>query len=114
VTTTLFTQSGRVKLQTETFAMLSNLKLDYSFGNRPEISSAPGLNRTTDTVRDAPTDMGAGSLVVGFKRGSLFEMMLNDDSDIVADVVVGDLEKSDNQSIDTLCDITKDENCPVD
>jgi hypothetical protein len=52
-------------------------------------------------------------LVVGFKRGSLLEMMQNDDSDIVADVVVGDLEKSDNQSTDTLCDITKDENCPV-
>jgi hypothetical protein len=112
-TTTLYSQSGRVKMETNSYAMIGNLKLDYSAANRPEISSAPGLNRTTDTVRDAPTDMGAGSLVVGFKRGSLLEMMQNDDSDIVADVVVGDLEKSDNQSTDTLCDITKDENCSV-
>ena len=113
-TTTLYSQSGRVKMETNSYAMIGNLKLDYSFANRPEISSAPGLNRATDTVRDAPTDLGAGSLVVGFKRGALLEMIQNDDSDIVADVVVGDLEKSDNQSIDTLCDITKDENCPVD
>jgi hypothetical protein len=112
-TTTLYSQSGRVKMETNSYAMIGNLKLDYSAANRPEISSAPGLKRTTDTVRDAPTDMGAGSLIVGFKRGSLLEMMQNDDSDIVADVVVGDLEKSDNQSTDTLCDITKDENCPV-
>jgi hypothetical protein len=40
-TTTLYSQSGRVKMETNSYAMIGNLKLDYSAANRPEISSAP-------------------------------------------------------------------------
>ncbi len=94
--------------------MTSNLKLDYTFANQPEITTAPGLIRAVDTVRDAPMDLGSGTLTASFRRNNALEMRSSSDNDeISGEVQVGDMEKS-NITRDTLvCDITIDDTCYV-
>ncbi|MBU3543286.1 autotransporter-associated beta strand repeat-containing protein, partial [Polynucleobacter sp. MWH-Loch1C5] len=113
-TSTLYTQSGRIKIDASAYQMTSSLKLDYTFANQPEISVAPGLSRAVDTVRDAPMDLGSGTLTASFRRNNALEMKASsDDDEVRGEVQVGDLENSSINKDALVCDVTIDDTCYV-
>jgi Fe-S cluster assembly iron-binding protein IscA len=113
-TTTLFTQSGRIKIDASTYQMTSSLKLDYTFANQPEIASGAGLSRAVDTVRDAPMDLGSGTLTASFRKNLALDSAINsEDSSVVGEVQVGDIEVGDSNTLQAICDVTLDYTCYV-
>jgi hypothetical protein len=113
-TTTLFTQSGRIKIDATTYQMTSSLKLDYTFANQPEIASGAGLSRAVDTVRDAPMDLGSGTLIASFRNNLALDSAINsEDSSVVGEVQVGDIEVGDSNTLQAICDVTLDDTCYV-
>jgi cytoskeletal protein CcmA (bactofilin family) len=90
----LSSESGTIRIQTPAYKMTVGISLDYSFSKPPEISSAPGLIRLADILRDVPSnDFTAGSLSNKLMRMAIPLDMPSDGVD--AEVSVGDLEASD-------------------
>jgi hypothetical protein len=92
---TISSESGKIRILTPAYRMNVGISFEYSFSNPPEISSAPGLIRLADKVKDVPTDdFTAGSLSKKLLRMAVF----TDESDdsVEADVEVGDINSADD------------------